>query len=309
MVGGARSALEKASLGLLAQRTLYGVNARASSCIAAILALLITRTAQADSLETVESQHKPPPAAQPQPSGDPPPGNGPQPQQNRRSREDRGVSWIFAQLFANIVMGMFRSDSSLDEAGADADLPDPAIEPYDGRSIYVSRAERKRRIVRYAELGLDGNIAPTPGIYGHGVHLRGFISAFVLHGEWTRLHEPDAANVRSLDLFRGHVGANVLVGTRWAELYLLAGVLVMHGLETTPAFDMGLEARLYPARPLTLFVQGTSAFFEHGPPFFTARFEPGVSVSRIDLRLGATMIYQSSAISALGPSGSVGLRW
>ena len=290
------------------------VNARANpSLVAAVLLgvglLLVPCAARADSLAEVESQHQPPPQ-QPAPSAEPPPPppGAPPPREGRR-RSDQGWSWIFGHLVSEILFGMFRSETSLDEYGDAVDLPHPAIEPYDARSIYVGSQERKSRIVRYAELNFDGNIAPTSGIYGHGIHLRGFISAFSVHGEWTRLHEPGAAHVRSLDLFRGHLGANLLIGTRWAELYLLAGALVMHGLETTPAFDMGVESRLYPSRPLTLFVQGTSAIFEHGPPLFTARLEPGVSFSRIDIRLGAALLYQSSAISAVGPSGSVVFRW
>lgn len=186
-----------------------------------------------------------------------------------------------------------------------------AIEPYgdqENEGIYVKRGD-SARVVRYGELSFDGMTAANVGLYGHGLHLRGYLSMLVGHLEWTRLYEPSSQTLTNLDLYRAQLGVNILHGSKSAELYLMAGALAMHGAYVTPAFDAALEARVYPVRPFTLFAQTGTSVFAHGNPLISARFEPGISIWRIDFRVGAMLMHQAGTFTGIGPSGSVLARW
>ncbi len=221
------------------------------------------------------------------------------------------------RVVTGILQAFFRSSgaSSSRSSGGDGagwSPPGLAIEPYGerSRSIYIAGTEKGHRITRSAELAMSGWYAPRPRLYAHALDLRGWLGPVVFHGGWTRYHEPGAMTLDTLDLFRARIGLNVLAGSsRAAELTPLVGVLALRGNDVTPAFDAGADLRVYPIRPLVVAASFQVAFFKDGPPFLETRLEPGISISRLDLRVGAMWVHQARAISSIGPSATIAVRW
>jgi hypothetical protein len=119
-----------------------------------------------------------------------------------------------------------------------------------------------------------------------------------------RLWEPDASRVKTLDAYAVTIGLNVLNATNVpAELYLKAGPA---GITGASGVGYGFDARVYPMRPLVIHASLDATSFSAGPPLLFARFGPGVSLGRYEARLEG---HQSGAITSLGPTASVGVRF
>lgn len=165
--------------------------------------------------------------------------------------------------------------------------------------------------LRHIELTTSGFLARNEAVFAHTMGLRVFLGQVVAIGAWDRLYEtpPDAGALARLDLYHLHFTSNLLGGSaRTFELLPLMGLGVMHGRETTGAFDLGLDMRLYPARPLTLAMSSVASLFAHGPALFDSRFEAGVSIDRFELRGGLRWLYQYKAQGFVGPVASVVVR-
>ncbi len=193
----------------------------------------------------------------------------------------------------------------------------------DGGSAYVSPYRRDegadgsvtaRRVAfqRNGELRGGGFFAVNEEVASHDANLNGFVGLFMLGAGWERFYEPNRAakTFDTLDVFRARLGPNVLGAAVSAlELYALAGGSLMHGFgETIPKFDLALEARAYPVRPLAFYAGATTSLGAHGPPILDGRLEGGVSLGRVDLRAGFRALKQQPEQSFLGPVVSLQVR-
>jgi hypothetical protein len=107
-------------------------------------------------------------------------------------------------------------------------------------------------------------------------------------------------------MLRGHLGANVLGPyVDLMELYLSAGVLVLHGEAWTPAFDAQLDARIYPIEPLALHAAASVSVFAIGPVLLDAVVDAGVALGPIEIRLGPRWLYQQGAQGFWGPMATL----
>lgn len=196
-----------------------------------------------------------------------------------------------------------------------------ALEPYGAERAPFVRARRDEETgetsyasqgpdVRHVELSLGGFAAVDDRVLGPSGSARLFLDPAMIRLDWTRLYEPGAPSLGSLDLFRAHFGSN-LVGAHvpGLEIYPQAGVLILHGREATPAFDTGLEARVLPARPFVIRAESFVSIFERGPVLFDTRLEPGVTFSRFEVRGGLRWLYQPDAPSFIGPSAELAVRF
>ena len=195
-------------------------------------------------------------------------------------------------------------------------LPAPAhslaMDSYadDRSSAYAVRVGPDRRMVRYGELSVSGFSAFTPRVSALDAQMNVFLSAFTMHAAVTRYYEPQSQSLQSLDLLRLQVGFNVFHG--WvdsAELHVTGGVLGLHGNDWTPGGSVRTDLRVYPFRPFSLDVVGDASFFPHGPPLVEAQLLPGVTFARLDLRLGAALLFQPGVEPIVGPRLQVGIRF
>ncbi|CAN5894326.1 hypothetical protein BH11MYX4_BH11MYX4_28840 [soil metagenome] len=228
------------------------------------------------------------------------------------SKRSRGGS-ILGNILGGILSSMLSSSSSRTEDGAPADPP-RALAMYsyadDEPSAYADQRGPDTRMPRYGELSLSGFSTITSNIRALDTQLNVFLSAFTMHAALTRYYEPDARDVRTLDLLRLQIGLNVLHGwVNGAELHITGGVLGLHGNEWTPAGSGRADLRLYPFRPFTFDTVFDASFFAHGPPLFEAQALPGATFARLDLRLGVAMLYQSGVAPIVGPRLQVGIRF
>jgi len=180
----------------------------------------------------------------------------------------------------------------------------------DRSSAYADLRGPDTRMARYGELSLSGFSTLTPHVHALDTQMNVFLSAFTVHAAVTRYYEPEAQSVRSLDLLRLQVGFNLLHGwVKSAELHVTGGVLGMHGNEWTPGGSARTDLRIYPFRPYSLDVVADASFFKHGPPLLEAQLLPGVTFARLDLRLGAGLLYQPGVAPIVGPRVQVGIRF
>jgi hypothetical protein len=158
---------------------------------------------------------------------------------------------------------------------------------------------------RYAEVSLSAYKPLNVPVLAMDLGIRGYLKYFVLDASFNRFIEPvGRGNFDSLDLGRLRLGGNVFgAAIRSVELYpLLGGVLFRGPTVLTGGFDLGLEARAYPFRPLVIGVAMSAMIFPTGgQPLFDAKFDAGVSLDRFDLKLGLRLLKQEPAESYIGP--------
>jgi hypothetical protein len=123
------------------------------------------------------------------------------------------------------------------------------------------------------------------------------------------VHGP-AKDLKNLDLLRLQFGLNAgALGTKRLELHYYVGVLGLRGKEWTPAFDMRVDTRVYPVRPLVLVAFIDTAVFAQGPVLVVADAQAGVSVLRFNVHAGVRGFWQRDAIAAVGPALDVSVKW
>jgi hypothetical protein len=180
----------------------------------------------------------------------------------------------------------------------------------DEPTAYADLTGPSKRMPRYGELSVSGFSTLTPHVRALDTQMNVFLSFLTLHAAVTRYYEPEAQSVRSLDLLRLQLGFNVLHGlTQSAELHVSGGVLGMHGNEWTPGGSVRTDLRLYPFRPFSIDCVGDATFFPHGPPLVEAQLLPGTTFARLDLRLGAGLLYQPGVAPIVGPRLQAGVRF
>jgi hypothetical protein len=168
--------------------------------------------------------------------------------------------------------------------------------------------------VRWVELGAMGFFAANERWVGsHELAFSAWLGPVRLHSRWERFYErvPDTGELDNLDLFAVHLGSNV-VGplVPGLELYLLAGMLAMYGEVWTPAFDVGLEARIYPTDPLAIAASTMITVFEQGPVLLDMRLEAGITIDRFELRAGPRWLYQGDDVQGFwGPTATFAARF
>lgn len=165
---------------------------------------------------------------------------------------------------------------------------------------------------RAAEVRTSAFLALNEEVVSHDANANVFFGHFLMGAGWERFYEPNhkAGSIDTLDTFRFRLGPNVLgPSVPMLELYTLVGASALSGFgETIPAFDLALEARAYPVRPLAFTASGTTSFFKNGPPIIEGRLEGGVSLGRFDLRAGFRALRQNPEQSFVGPVASIALR-
>lgn len=189
------------------------------------------------------------------------------------------------------------------------------IEPMgDWRDDALIISERRyhpkdRERFRWVELSAVGFRAfNEPVVYSHDLDATAWLGPVLMHLSWEHFYEQiqETDEWDHLNLYGGHLGANVL--GPWidpVELYMLAGVSVVHGEAATPAFDVGLDLRVYPIEPLALNSSAMLSVFEIGPVLLDARLQMGVALGPMEIRLGPRWLYQGDAQGFWGPSAAV----
>jgi len=165
--------------------------------------------------------------------------------------------------------------------------------------------------LRHLEATIGGFIAPSEHVFSRTFGLRLFLGKMVVSGSWDRMYEnpPEPEALSRLDFYRVHFSSNLLGGwVRSVELYPQMGVALMNGTRSTGAFDGGLEARIYPQRPLALSVSSIASIFSVGPVLFDTRIEAGLVYQRLELRAGLRWLYQYQAQGFIGPIASMVVR-
>jgi hypothetical protein len=202
----------------------------------------------------------------------------------------------------------------------------PAREPYDDEGHYVEpRGDRSEDVpfaptsrvylpeqterFRWVELSLSGFRAFNEAvIYSHDLEVSAWLGPIVPHLRWEHFYEEiqETGEWDHLDRFGLHLGANVL--GPWVEpveAYLSAGAGLLHGEEWTPAFEAGLDVRIYPIEPLVLRPSAMLSVFAIGPLLLDLRLEAGVALGPLEIRLGPRWLYQGEAQGFWGPSAAL----
>jgi len=205
-----------------------------------------------------------------------------------------------------------------------------AVKPYDHRGLYVNPQEKPSEVTpavfsqqtytpedfarwRWFELEITGFRAMNEAdILTHDITGRLWLGPIVLRGSWERFHErvPETGQFDSLDLARVHIDANLLGPyLDWVEMYGGIGLSLLKGEQTTPAFDIDLDMRVYPAEPFTFRAATTFSIYEIGPVLADSRFQMGVALDRVEVRAGPRWLYQGEAQGFWGPSAAVAVRF
>lgn len=195
----------------------------------------------------------------------------------------------------------------------------PTLDPYDG--LWVAAPKRapddpydapprlhapyaREGRLRHAEVSVGGFVARDEHVFSRTLGLRLFLGKVVVSGAWDRMYEtpPEPGSLARLDFYRFHLSSNLLGGVaRHVELYPHMGAALMKGKRATWAFDAGLEARVYPWRPLAIHASSIASVFKHGPALFDTRVEAGVAFERFELRGGVRWSWQHRAQGFAGP--------
>jgi hypothetical protein len=158
---------------------------------------------------------------------------------------------------------------------------------------------------RYADVGLTLFGPLNERVFSAEVAARAYLKYFVIGAAWERFVEPlPRQQPDTLDLAHLRVGGNVFGGNiQSVELYPLLGATLFSGPSvTTGGFNMGLEARAYPLRPLAVQTSFAAIVFGQGKPLFDTRLELGLGLGRVDVRMGLRYLFQEPAQSFLGPT-------
>ena len=198
----------------------------------------------------------------------------------------------------------------------------PTVDPYDmkygtwasERSVTSDGEEDWHHVpdakIRHAEVTVGAFTARDENVFSRTLGLRIFLGKLAVSGSWDRMYEtPGDGSLSRLDFYRFHLSSNALGGSaRSVEIYPLMGAAVMHGSESTGAFDAGLEARIYPSYPFTIYASSIASVFARGPVLFDTKVEAGVSIDRFELRAGLRWLYQHQAQGFAGPMASMVIR-
>jgi hypothetical protein len=280
------------------------VNKLLAGCVALATAVAAPAAGYAEErLKAVEDSHNPKSAAPADPQTTPK-----DPDNNADSEKDSVAAAVAGALVGALFQPSATPKRESNEDLANASTASLGIEPYDSSSASIYA--RGNRIRRHAEASFGGFLGANAPLGAHALHLRGHLGFLALHGEWTRLYEPRAQSQNSLDLLRIQLGGNLFAGgVRRAELHIYAGVLGLRGRDWTPAFDMRVETRIYPIRPLVVSGSLDVAIFRSGPPLSVADVQAGVVLSRMELRAGLRTFRQSGALALTGPALDFSVNW
>jgi hypothetical protein len=281
--------------------------ARLLSLAGVALALAIApRTALAGDLNQVESAHKDKPKDK---SGAP---DGASSSSSSR-RSSGGGSSVAGNILGGLISGLFSSSGTVSEDDGVTPPRSLAMLSYaedDRSSAYTTLAGPEARMRRYGELSLSGFSAATSTVRALDAQLNLFLRSWTVHAAVGRFYEPDATNLQTLDVLRLQVGWNLFHGwVEAAELHVTGGVLALHGNDWTPGGSARVDLRVYPIHPVSLDAVMDATFFAHGPPLIEAALLPGVTFARLDLRMGAGLLYQAGVPPIFGPRLQVGIRF
>jgi hypothetical protein len=285
--------------------------ARLVSLAAVALAVGIApRPALAGDLNQVESAHK----DKPKDKGGDPDGASSSSSSSSSKRSSGGSgSNVAGSILGGLVSGLFGSSGGTSEDDAVTPPRSLAMLSYaddDSSSAYTALAGPEARMRRYGELSLSGFSAVTSTVRALDAQLNLFLRAWTIHAAVGRFYEPDATNLRTLDVLRLQIGWNLFHGwVEAAELHVTGGVLALHGNDWTPGGSARADLRVYPIHPVSLDAVMDATFFAHGPPLIEAALLPGVTFARLDLRLGAGLLYQSGVTPIFGPRLQAGIRF
>jgi hypothetical protein len=284
--------------------------ARLLSLAGVALALGIApRAALAGDLNKVESAHKDKPKDK---SGDPD-GASSSSSSSKRSSGGGGGSNLAGSILGGLVSGLFGTSGGTSEDDAATPPRGMAMLSYaedDSPAAYTLLAGPEARMRRYGELSLSGFSAVTSSVRALDAQLNLFLRGWTVHAAVGRFYEPDATNLRTLDALRLQVGWNLFHGwVEAAELHVTGGVLALHGNDWTPGGSARVDLRVYPIHPVSLDAVMDATFFAHGPPLVEAALLPGVTFARLDLRMGAGLLYQAGVPPIFGPRLQAGIRF
>jgi hypothetical protein len=163
--------------------------------------------------------------------------------------------------------------------------------------------------LRHVEVGVTAFRALNEAVLSHELAATAWLQMVVFRFQWEHLYEriETTGAWDHLDIFRGHIGANVFGPfVPRAELYMMVGALVLYGNgEAIPAFDIGGDLRVYPARPLALHLTLMGSVFGEGPALFDTRLEAGIAIGQAEVRAGARFLSQSGAQGFWGPTAAL----
>lgn len=163
--------------------------------------------------------------------------------------------------------------------------------------------------LRHVEVGVTAFRALNEAVLSHELAATAWLQMVLFRFKWEHLYEriETTGAWDHLDIFRWHIGANVLGPfVPRAELYMMVGALVLYGNgEAIPAFDIGGDLRVYPARPLALNLTLMGSAFGEGPALFDTRLEAGIAIGQAEVRAGARFLTQSGAQGFWGPTATL----
>jgi hypothetical protein len=199
-----------------------------------------------------------------------------------------------------------------------------AAEPYATPKLYIEpegpRGEDGRRYrrgdlerARIVEVGITGFRSLNEDVFSHELGFTLWLGTLLINGRWEHMYEriETTGGFDSLDILRAHLGANILGPfVDRAELYMNAGALFLRGDgDFLPAFDAGLELRVYPTDPLALRAASMASIFPIGPILVDTRLEAGIAMGPVEVRAGGRYLYQNGAQGFWGPVATVAGRF
>jgi len=184
----------------------------------------------------------------------------------------------------------------------------PARDPYAGEKggAYTRIDGEDAPPGRWIEVGTDGT-AFAAGIFAQRAQASLSLSSVRIEGQFMRLWEPDATKVSTLDYYSVNAGLSLFGSSRLpAELVLKVGA---SGISGASGVGYGFDTRIYPARPVVVYGALDMTSFSDGPPLVMARLGPGLVMDRYEVKLFATLMHQADAVTTVGPSVSMAMRF
>lgn len=263
-----------------------------------------TRPAAAGSLEKFEKPHKAPPSSQPSSSGS---SSSSSSSSSSTSSPGSGDGTLAALFWCTVLLPITGIClNPYHHAVSDPYGPDfPPRAP--GQPPEYRLPEQH---LRHFEVHVGGFVAKNADVFARTFGLRSHFGPLIVGGTWDRLYEtPEPGSLARLDLVRIHATSALTADlTNRLEIYPMAGALLMRGTENTWAFDLGLEARVYPISPLSVRASTFASIFRYGPTLFDTRLELGLSFDRFELHGGLRWLTQAHAQGFAGPTAGLTVR-
>jgi hypothetical protein len=297
-----------------------------------VCVLIASPVHAAGALDRFEDAHRPAPSPKPKPHDDSKSSSSSSTSSNDDDDDDDGgsgssdesgagaqIALLFACMVPPFGFACFQpphrvSVEVYDSAGNYIRPPDSPDADVPALFSEASFTDKSMHRARWIELGLLGFFAANERWVGsHELAFSAWLGPVRWHSRWEHFYETvaETGELDHLDLVAGHFGANVL--GPWVpglELYLLAGAMVVHGEAWTPAFDVGLEARIHPVEPLALASSAMLSIFGEGPVLLDMRLEAGVALGQVELRAGPRWLYQGEEAQGFwGPTASLTARF